>query len=156
MNILKLFTAGAISLLVSGCGDSRDTAVRDKDSSSAAKNIDSKKSGEAIEAAADWLQLADSGQYGRSWEEAAEYFKNLVSKEKWINTLKGVRGTLNPMIKREVQSRGYTTSMPGAPDGEYVIIHYETEFENKEYAIEAVTAMKEKDGNWRVSDYFIK
>ncbi len=48
------------------------------------------------------------------------------------------------------------TSLPGAPDGEYVVISYETSFTNKKSAIETVTPMLDKDGKWRVSGYFIK
>ena len=48
------------------------------------------------------------------------------------------------------------TSMPGAPDGEYVVIQYSTNFQNKKSAIETVTPMKNKGGEWRVSGYYIK
>ena len=46
--------------------------------------------------------------------------------------------------------------MPGAPDGEYVVIQFETSFENKKHAIETVTPMMDKDGTWRVSGYYIR
>ncbi len=48
------------------------------------------------------------------------------------------------------------TSLPGAPDGEYVVIQYNTEFENKKVAIETITPMLDDDGKWRVSGYYIK
>jgi len=48
------------------------------------------------------------------------------------------------------------TSMPGAPDGEYVVIQFESSFANKESAVETVTPMKGEDGVWRVSGYYIK
>jgi hypothetical protein len=47
-------------------------------------------------------------------------------------------------------------SLPGAPDGEYVVIQFATSFENKKSAIETVTPMLDSDGEWRVSGYFIK
>jgi len=46
--------------------------------------------------------------------------------------------------------------MPGAPDGEYVVIQYETEFEKKASAVETVTPERDKNGTWRVSGYYIK
>jgi hypothetical protein len=46
--------------------------------------------------------------------------------------------------------------LPGAPDGEYVVIQYETSFEKKAFAIETVTPSFEKDGIWRVSGYYIE
>lgn len=48
------------------------------------------------------------------------------------------------------------TQLPGAPDGEYAVIQFETSFANKKSAIETVTPMKDPDGKWRVSGYFIK
>jgi len=48
------------------------------------------------------------------------------------------------------------TSVPGGPDGQYVIIEFAASFENKKTAIETVTPMLEKDGVWRVAGYYIK
>lgn len=51
----------------------------------------------------------------------------------------------------------YATKLPGAPDGEYVVIQYKASFANKESAVETITPMKEADGTtWHVSGYFIK
>jgi hypothetical protein len=47
-------------------------------------------------------------------------------------------------------------TLPGAPDGEYVVIQYQTAFQNKKSAIETVTPMLDKDGHWRVAGYYIK
>jgi hypothetical protein len=58
--------------------------------------------------------------------------------------------------ERTIKSTEYATSLPGAPDGHYVIIQYETAFEKKQSAVETVTPMKDSDGQWRVSGYFIK
>jgi hypothetical protein len=53
-------------------------------------------------------------------------------------------------------SATYTTQLPGAPDGEYVVLQYDTSFEHKKTAIETVTPVMDKDGKWRVSGYYIK
>jgi hypothetical protein len=55
-----------------------------------------------------------------------------------------------------LRSKHYTNTLPGAPDGEYVVIQYETSFENKKSAIETITPMLDEDGRWRVSGYYIK
>jgi hypothetical protein len=52
-------------------------------------------------------------------------------------------------------SSTYTETAPGAPDGEYVIILFDTSFENKKSAVETVTPMMD-GGTWRVSGYYIK
>ena len=111
---------------------------------------------DAVKAARAWLALVDRGDYGASWKEAASYFKGAVSAEKWKEAASGVRGPLGKVQSREVASTTFATSLPGAPDGEYVVIQFKTRFLNKQSAIETVTPMKDKDGKWRVSGYFVK
>jgi hypothetical protein len=103
-----------------------------------------------------WLALIDSGQYGRSWDDAAPIFKTSVSKSHWENTCKSVRAPLGRVKSRTVKSASFTRTLPGAPDGEYVVLQYETQFENKASAIETITPMRDKDGSWLVSGYYIR
>jgi len=69
---------------------------------------------------------------------------------------KTVRQPLGKVISRRVMSKMPTQTVPGGPDGKYVIIRFKTSFENKKDAIETVTPMLDKDGVWRVSGYYIK
>jgi len=103
-----------------------------------------------------WLTLVDSGKYADSWQEASQFFKNAVSKEQWQGMLSATRAPLGKMSSRKIKSATYTTTLPGAPDGEYVVIQYDSSFEHKQSAVETVTPMLDKDGKWRVSGYFIK
>lgn len=117
-------------------------------------NPDAEKA--AIESAQAWLKLIDNEKYAESWEETAEYFKSVVSKDSWQQTIQATRRPLGKAISRELKARRYTTSLPGAPDSEYVVIEYRTSFENKKNAVETITPMLDKDGRWRVCGYYIK
>jgi hypothetical protein len=110
----------------------------------------------AVAAADDWLKSVDSSRYGASWDDAARLFRDAVSKSDWEKSLRAVRSPLGKVVSRKVFSKRYTESLPGAPDGKYVVIQYESSFENKKDAIETVTPMLDDDGRWRVSGYFIK
>ena len=110
----------------------------------------------AQSAAESWLQLTDAGNAGASWDQAAKLFKSAVTKEQWTQALAGVRPPLGKVISRKVASRQYSERVPGAPDGKYVTIQYETVFENKASAVETITPMLDPDGTWRVSGYFIR
>jgi hypothetical protein len=110
----------------------------------------------AIAAAQQWLALIDAGDYAKSWRESAALFRNAISESQWEQSLNAVRQPLGGLISRKVKSAIYTTSLPGAPDGEYVVIRFETSYANKKSAIETVTPMREKSGGWRVSGYYIK
>jgi hypothetical protein len=110
----------------------------------------------AEDSASKWLALVDAGDYAASWDQAAPYFKNAVSKEEWIEKVKAVRAPLGKINSRKLRSATYKTSLPGAPDGQYVVIQYDSSFEHKQSAVETVTPMMDKDGQWRTSGYFIR
>lgn len=103
-----------------------------------------------------WLALVDSGKYADSWQEASQLFKAAVTKEEWKGKLRASRDPLGKMLTRRLKSATYAKTLPGAPDGEYVVIQYESSFEHKQSAVETVTPMLDKDGKWRVSGYYIK
>jgi hypothetical protein len=110
----------------------------------------------AIAAAEKWVGLLDSGNYAASWNHAAEYFKASITQKGWEQAIKAVRSPLGKVISRKMYAKTYRRTIPGAPDGEYVIIQFKTSFENKKSAVETVTPMRDKDGKWRVSGYFIR
>jgi hypothetical protein len=110
----------------------------------------------AQDAASSWLGLVDNGKYAESWKEAAELFRNAITSEKWQQSLHAARDPLGKLTSRKLVSATYTKTLPGVPDGDYVVIRYESSFEHKQSAIETVTPMLERDGKWRVSGYFIK
>jgi Protein of unknown function (DUF4019) len=110
----------------------------------------------ALIAARAWLATIDQGKYDQGWNDAAPLLKNAVSRDGFAGSLKAVRAPLGEVVWRKVESETYATSLPGAPDGEYVVIRFQTRFKNKESAIETITPMRDKDGAWRVSGYYIK
>jgi len=110
----------------------------------------------AQKAAESWLSIIDSGEYLESWNEAAQIFKQKISLQQWKISLESVRIPLGNLKSRRLKTAAYTETLPGAPDGKYVVIQYETTFDKKKLAIETITPMMEKDGRWKVSGYFIK
>jgi len=109
---------------------------------------------EAETAALSWLALADAGDFGSTWDQAASLFQGSIPKATWVGALGNARQPLGRMIARKVKTAVFKRSLPGAPDGEYVVIKYDTQFEHHT-AIETVTPMLDKDGSWKVSGYFI-
>ncbi len=112
---------------------------------------------DAAQAAADsWLKAVDNGNYEASWDQAAKLFKGAVTKNQWKQAAAGVRDPLGRLVSRKLKSRDYTEKSPGAPDGKYVVIQFDTVFEKKAAAVETVTPMLDPDGAWRVSGYYIR
>jgi hypothetical protein len=112
---------------------------------------------ELAQAAAEaWLKLVDAAEYEDSWDEAAELFQGAVTKKGWKQAAAGVRQPLGKLVSRKVKSRTYAESLPGAPDGKYVVIQFDTVFEKKATGVETVTPMLDPDGVWRVSGYYVR
>jgi hypothetical protein len=109
----------------------------------------------AQSAADQWLKLVDSGAYDQSWQTASEMFKSKVSKEQWEKAVQTTRSPFGQVLSRRVKKATYADHLPGAPDGDYVVIQYETSFEHKKAAVETVTPMLD-NGEWKVSGYFIR
>jgi len=109
----------------------------------------------AVRAMSSWLQAIDAGRYGDTWDEASSGFKGAVTREKWIDAMKGVRKPFGGLTKRVLKSANFHTSLPGAPDGKYFVIQFDTSFSNKAQAVETVTAVKEGNA-WKAAGYFIK
>ncbi len=110
----------------------------------------------AVAAAEAWLSLVDGGKYGKSWMEAASYFQGAITKDQWEHAIRAARNPLGKNLSRELMSKSCRTSLPGVPDGKYVVIQFRTSFEHKKSAVETITPMMGKDGRWRVSGYYVK
>jgi hypothetical protein len=110
----------------------------------------------AEQSAEAWLKFVDSGDYSQSWIEASSLLKSHMTQKEWEQKIQAARGPLGALFSRKLKSAEYKTELPGAPDGQYVVIQYDTSFANKKSAVETVTPMLDKDGQWRVSGYLIK
>jgi hypothetical protein len=135
------FSILAVLVLMLGSGsiDAQDTSTKAAQS--------------AVEA---WLSLIDSQSYAASWDTAAIMFRDKVTQEKWRTAVQAARTPFGQMKSRTLKSATSATTLPGAPDGEYVVFRFTTSFENKAAALETVTTMREKDGTWHVAGYFVQ
>ena len=71
-----------------------------------------------------------------------------VPEPAWEATMKSVHtrfGALNATT--------YTTSLPGASAGAYMVVQFATSFVGKADAVATVTPAKQADGRWRVSGH---
>lgn len=101
-----------------------------------------------------WLAVVDQGSYGTSWEQAAARFRQSVPREAWVNTLREKRQPFGAVRSRALQSADYATTLPGAPDGEYVTLRFDTSFEKQSALVETLVLAPEA-GTWRVLGYHV-
>ena len=110
---------------------------------------------QAEPSARSWLALIDSEKYDQSWSEASAMFQNGVKQQDWAQMAKGVRVPLGAVVSRTLLKVTMANSLPGAPDGEYAVIQFNTAFKNKVKAVETIT-MAADGGKWKAAGYFIK
>ncbi len=110
----------------------------------------------AEQSAMRWLMLVDTGKYAESWQDAAPMFKQRVMQMEFADSVRGARDPLGAVESRTLSGARERTSLPGAPDGDYVVMQFDTRFAHKSSAVETVTAARQSDGDWRVAGYFIR
>lgn len=110
----------------------------------------------ATDAALSWLELVDAGDYGSSWDAAAEAFQGMVTKGQWSAAVGDARSQVDPLGDRSRTDAQYTTELPSAPAGEYVVLRFSTEASGDRTVTETVVPMKQEDGSWKVSGYFVQ
>jgi hypothetical protein len=90
---------------------------------------------------------------------AAGWFTNCVEKHAGDeHSCRELQATHAPLgsVQRKLKSATYTTTVPGAPDGEYYVIQFDSSFEHKNSAVETITPMLDKDGRWKAAGYYLK
>lgn len=107
-------------------------------------------------AAQSWLALVDAGRYAESWAAAAAAFRKEVTRDEWVEAVSKARAPLGTAGERTLRLAQHETTLPGAPPGDYVVIQYAVTFSKTGAAVETVTPMKEPDGSWRVSGYYVR
>ncbi|HEX8925967.1 MAG TPA: DUF4019 domain-containing protein [Terriglobales bacterium] len=120
------------------------------------KSAQDKKVDAGVKAAQAWLAVVDSGNYGASWEQASGMFKAAITREKWEEALQQARTPLGKPSARKLWGAKLENSLPNAPAGEYVVMQFNTNFDNKSGAVETVTMVLDKDEKWRAAGYFIR
>ena len=116
-----------------------------------AQSIDQTRAG--VEAAEGWLALVDGGQIAQA--DMAAALKGAVTPAQWATAVQQARAPFGALKSRKLVSAQFAANLPGAPKGDYVVIQYASTFANGT-ATETVTPMREADGGWKISGYFIK
>ncbi len=111
--------------------------------------------GQARIAADAWLRLLDAGDFKATFRTAAPMFQKATSGGAWEQQAGQVRGQVGALESRQEVGAQYTTRLPNAPEGEYVLVNYASSFKNLPKAREVVIIAK-TDGAWKVAGYFVR
>jgi hypothetical protein len=109
---------------------------------------------DATNAAKAWLAFVDAGKFAQSWTDSSALMRARISQADWTKAAQPVHDQLGPVVSRETAGVDMVKALPGAPDGDYAIVHFKTKFAKKADAKETVTMMMD-GGKWKSAGYFI-
>ena len=102
-----------------------------------------------------FLGYLDHGRYADSYAYTGMLIRATNDRDSFALQIKKARAGTGALQSRSLIDASYATSVPGAPEGQYVLLHYDASFANRPEAVETLTLAFAK-GYWRVSGYYIK
>ena len=102
-----------------------------------------------------FLGYLDQGRFADSYAYTGMLIRAQLDRDSFSAQIQKTRAGTGPLQGRELIDASYTTTVPGAPEGQYVVLHYHASFANRQDTVETVTLAFAK-GYWRVSGYYIK
>ncbi len=106
------------------------------------------------ESADQYLTLLDRSQYAEVWNQSASIFRETVTLEDWIKQISRLKEPLGKAKTRRQRDAIGQHNPLNHPPGKYVLINFETGFEN-DTALETLVLYREKE-SWLLAGYFIK
>jgi len=102
-----------------------------------------------------FLGYLDDGRFADSYAYTGMVIRKQLDREAFATKMQQMRGNPGVLQSRQLVDAGYTTNLPDAPPGQYVILHYHSSFAKRPDTLETVTLALSK-GYWRVDGWFIK
>jgi hypothetical protein len=102
-----------------------------------------------------FLGYLDQGRYADSYAYTGMLIRAQVDRDSFSSQVAKARAGAGALQGRQLIDASYTTSVPGAAQGQYVVLHYHASFANRQDTVETITLAFAK-GYWRVEGYYIK
>ena len=144
--------------LAGGGGTYRPAAAADAPRAPSSTATDDDHAAE-IAAASDacdrWLDLLARGKFAESWLSAAPVLQDAATQLGWVDELTKRDLKFGRLITRERKAAQFSTTMRGAPTGEYVVVTYLSKFERTPVVVETLALARNSTGHWQVAGYDI-
>jgi hypothetical protein len=102
-----------------------------------------------------FLGYLDNGRFADSYAYTGMLIRSQLDREVFASQVEKARTGTGALQARELIDAGYSTTVPGAPEGQYVVLHYRSSFANRPDTVETLTLAMAK-GYWRVDGWYIK
>jgi hypothetical protein len=102
-----------------------------------------------------FLGYLDHGRYADSYAYTGMLIRSQLDREAFASQVEKARAGTAPLQSRELIDASYATTVPGAPEGQYVVLHYHSSFAKRPDTVETLT-LAFANGYWRVDGWYIK
>ena len=102
-----------------------------------------------------FLGYLDQGRFADSYAYTGMLIRAQLDRDAFSTQIQKTRVGTGALQSRELIDAAYTTTVSGAPEGQYVVLHYHASFANRPEAVETLYLALAK-GYWRVVGYNIK
>jgi len=102
-----------------------------------------------------FLGYLDHGRFADSYAYTGMLIRSQLDREAFASQVEKARAGTGAVQARELIDAGYSTTVAGAPEGQYVVLHYHSSFVNRPDTVETLTLAMAK-GYWRVDGWYIK
>jgi len=109
----------------------------------------------AVRASEQWLAVLDAGNYAEGWMGAAESLRTEIGQKQWTRQVRRRREAFGAVQSRTVAIAGVWYGDPDSFGGEYSFVRFKTAFVAGKTAAETITAARERDGQWKVTNYLL-
>ncbi len=110
---------------------------------------------QAIVIAEQFVQLVDENKYVAAYGGASELMHLSFSEADWVAKVKLSKELVGEVIERKLVSVLARETYPHFPDGEYLLVYFESQREYKQKATE-ILLLRALAGKWQVCTYRLK
>ena len=111
---------------------------------------------DSLARAENFLKFVDTDDWAGSWDAAGASFRDQATLEEWIGAIEPVREQVGKLQSRKLLSVQRTSTLPSAPEGEYEILQYESEFSGVDIGAVETLIMVQVGEGWDVAGYFVR
>ena len=110
---------------------------------------------EARDRAEAFVTLIDQGRLEAAYAGASPLLHLTRDQQEWITDVTRLRQILGPVQQRTLKAVRAVSTFPQLPDGDYLVVQYESRMERKQQAAEIILLKKQESG-WIVCAYSVR
>ena len=154
MFILRMSLLVLVCLGLSGAAFAEELKPDSNDWKNVLNTVIKKAEKAALADADAWLKLLDEGKFAESYDAASGFLKGKVTNDKWKTDIAEAIKPYGKIEARKNVGCMFSTRLPGLPDGDYVLMQFESTCSSGKTVLETVTMLL-ADGKWKAAGYYI-